>query len=103
MLKVNIYFQLIKQRKPAGKKSSLKRFLLYPAIQIIYIIVAATSIAQYPGAKIKPVNFSKVNITDNFWKPRIEKVSQVTIPVCIDQTAVKTARIRNFEKVARKN
>ena len=47
------------------------------------------------------VNFSQVDITDKFWKPRIEKVSTVTIPVCIDQTEVKTPRIRNFEKVAR--
>ncbi len=52
--------------------------------------------------KIEAINFSKVTITDNFWKPRIDKVALVTIPVCIDQTAVKTPRIRNFEKVARK-
>jgi DUF1680 family protein len=52
--------------------------------------------------KIEAVNFSQVDINDKFWKPRIEKVSMVTIPVCIDQTEVKTARIRNFEKVARK-
>jgi DUF1680 family protein len=51
---------------------------------------------------IEQVNFSKVNITDQFWEPKIKKVSQVTIPVCIDQTAVKTPRLRNFEKVARK-
>src|SRR5689334_14773115 len=52
---------------------------------------------------IDAVNFSQVQINDNFWKPRIDKVSTVTIPVCIDQTEVKTARIRNFEKVARKD
>ncbi len=57
--------------------------------------------AQTPAAKIDFVNFSRVNITDNFWKPKIDKVAVVTIPVCIDQTEVKTARIRNFEKVAR--
>jgi len=50
----------------------------------------------------EPVNFSKVNITDQFWAPKIKKVSEVTIPVCIDQTAIKTPRLRNFEKVARK-
>ena len=58
--------------------------------------------AQNPFEKIEFVNFSKVNITDNFWKPKIDKVAMVTIPVCIDQTEVKTPRIRNFEKVARK-
>ncbi|MBE7170883.1 MAG: glycoside hydrolase family 127 protein [Williamsia sp.] len=52
--------------------------------------------------KMEAVSFSQVDINDLFWKPRIEKVSLVTIPVCIDQTEVKTPRIRNFEKVARK-
>lgn len=47
------------------------------------------------------VNFSKVNITDNFWKPKIDKVATVTMKACIYQTEVKTPRIRNFEKVAR--
>ena len=49
---------------------------------------------------MEAVNFSQVEIQDNFWKPRIHTVSTVTIPVCIDQTEVKTPRIRNFEKVA---
>lgn len=52
--------------------------------------------------RIEAVNFYAVNVNDKFWKPRMEKVSMVTIPVCIDQTEVKTPRIRNFEKVARK-
>ncbi|MEI6140975.1 MAG: beta-L-arabinofuranosidase domain-containing protein [Mariniphaga sp.] len=51
---------------------------------------------------METVNFSQVAIEDNFWKPRILTVSTVTIPVCINQTEVKTARIRNFEKVAAK-
>ena len=51
---------------------------------------------------MESVNFSQVAIEDNFWKPRILTVSTVTIPVCINQTEVKTARIRNFEKVAAK-
>jgi len=47
------------------------------------------------------VNFSQVNITDAFWKPKIDKVATVTLKTCIYQTEVKTPRIRNFEKVAR--
>lgn len=47
-------------------------------------------------------NFSQVQINDAFWKPKLEKVSLVTIPVCIDQTEVKTPRIRNFEIAAGK-
>jgi DUF1680 family protein len=49
----------------------------------------------------EPVNFSQVRITDSFWKPKMDKVSTVTLDACIYQTEVKTARIRNFEKVAR--
>ena len=51
---------------------------------------------------IRPVNFSKVNITDAFWRPKIDLVATKTLDACIYQTEVKTARIRNFEKVARK-
>ena len=43
--------------------------------------------AQLQTGIIRPVNFSKVNIT---------------LDACIYQTEVKTARIRNFEKVTRK-
>jgi DUF1680 family protein len=58
--------------------------------------------AQNALQKMETVNFSQVEIQDNFWKPFIHKVSTVTIPVFIDQTEVKTPRIRNFEKVAAK-
>lgn len=70
---------------------------------LLVLLLAITGLhAQTAFEKIEFVNFSKVNITDNFWKPKIDKVAVITIPVCIDQTEVKTARIRNFEKVARK-
>lgn len=52
-------------------------------------------------AQLEPVSFSNVHITDAFWKPRMDAVAQVTIPVCMDQTEIKTPRLRNFEKVAR--
>lgn len=65
----------------------------------LYTTAAAQS--ALPG--IRPVNFSQVQIKDDFWTPRIRKVSEVTIPVCIQQTEVKTPRIRNFEKVARRS
>jgi DUF1680 family protein len=51
--------------------------------------------------KIEPVNFSDVNVTDEFWKPKIDKVATKTLAACIYQTEVATPRIRNFEKVAR--
>lgn len=69
---------------------------------VLFSCAISTSYAQTAVQKIEPVNFSQVEIEDSFWKPRIYTVSKVTIPVCIDQTEVKTARIRNFEKVAAK-
>lgn len=58
--------------------------------------------AQNVFEKIKPVNFANVQIQDAFWLPKMEKVATKTIDACIYQTEFKTARIRNFEKVARK-
>lgn len=76
---------------------------LKPAIFTFIVLGYSVVIhAQSLFPQIKAVPFSAVTITDAFWKPRIEKVAMVTIPVCVDQTAVKTPRLRNFEKVARK-
>jgi len=71
-------------------------------VLILCYSICLASVAQQKFPQLTPVNFSKVQVTDNFWKPRIDKVTEVTIPVCIEQTEVKTPRIRNFEKVARK-
>lgn len=58
--------------------------------------------AQTPTKKFEPIGFAQVTVNDNFWKPAMEKVANATLPACILQTEVKTPRIKNFEKVARK-
>lgn len=58
--------------------------------------------AQVAFQKRESINFSQVKITDKFWNSRINAVTNISIPVCIDQTEFKTGRIRNFEKVAAK-
>jgi DUF1680 family protein len=68
---------------------------------LIAFLSAAFAHAQAPARKFEPVNFSRVNITDSFWKPTMDKVATVTLQACIYQTEVKTPRIKNFEKVAR--
>jgi hypothetical protein len=65
------------------------------------ITIVVNSFSQSGLQKIEPVNFSQVNITDSFWKPKIDKVATNTLAACIYQTEVATPRIRNFEKVAR--
>ncbi|HMU46352.1 MAG TPA: glycoside hydrolase family 127 protein [Chitinophagaceae bacterium] len=72
---------------------------IVPVIPLL--IIVSSIVAQNPLQKFEFVNFSEVNITDHFWKPKIDKVATVTMKACIDQTEVKTARIRNFEKAAR--
>lgn len=71
-------------------------FLLL-GVSCVFSVQAQHSLQHYQN-----VNFSKVQITDDFWKPKIAKVSTVTIPVCINQTEVKTPRIQNFEIAAGK-
>ncbi|GAA4323239.1 glycoside hydrolase family 127 protein [Mucilaginibacter gynuensis] len=66
------------------------------------VLLTVSARAQQGLVKMTPVNFSQVQINDAFWSPRINTVTTVTIPVCINQTEVITPRIRNFEKVARK-
>ncbi|HEY2722134.1 MAG TPA: beta-L-arabinofuranosidase domain-containing protein [Chitinophagaceae bacterium] len=73
-----------------------KKLLLF-----IAILASAKIFSQTPLEKFEFINFSQVNITDNFWKPKIDKVATVTMKACIYQTEIKTPRIRNFEKVAR--
>ncbi len=65
------------------------------------LLTSDSSLAQNSLLKFEPVNFSQVNITDNFWKPKIDKVATKTLAACIYQTEIATPRIRNFEKVAR--
>ncbi len=69
-------------------------------IAAILLSAITTSFAQ-PKRQFEPVNFSQVTITDQFWKPTLDKVATTTLQACIYQTEVKTPRIRNFEKVAR--
>jgi DUF1680 family protein len=51
--------------------------------------------------KFEPVSFSKVNITDNFWKPKMTLVATKTLNACIYQTETATPRIKNFINVAK--
>jgi hypothetical protein len=64
-------------------------------------MVAADAFSQTSIQKIEPVSFSRVSITDAFWKPKIDKVATKTLAACIYQTEVATPRIKNFERVAR--
>ncbi len=51
-------------------------------------------ISDYP---IKPIPFTQVAISDNFWRPRIDTAVQVTIPYDFEKCE-ETGRIDNFAK-----
>lgn len=73
----------------------LKKCTLYLLLSCPFAIHAQTAVQKYEN-----LDFSKVAISDGFWKPHIDRITSVTIPVCIDQTEVATPRIRNFEIAA---
>ena len=72
------------------------RLLLFVGL---YSLLFVTAKSQHQNLQIDPVNFSKVQIIDSFWKSKMEKVATKTLDACIFQTEVKTGRIRNFEQV----
>jgi uncharacterized protein len=79
------------------------RGIVKKASTLLFLLASAWSTsAQTSFQQIEQVSYSQVQITDAFWKPKIEKVATVTIPVCVEQTEIKTPRIANFEKVARR-
>lgn len=51
---------------------------------------------DYP---IKPVPFTAVKLTDNFWAPRIKKNASITIPIAFGYCE-STGRVKNFEIAA---
>lgn len=65
--------------------------------------VCSSAVAQQDLKQLEPVSFSQVIITDNFWKPKLDKIATTTLQACMHQTEIVTGRIRNFERVARKS
>ena len=53
----------------------------------------------YGDYPIQNVDFSKVHLTDRFWKARMQQNQDVTIPIALEQCE-KTNRMLNFEKAA---
>ncbi len=69
---------------------------------VVFLISSQTLSARQGQLPLQVHSFSEIQITDAFWKPKLKKVAEKSLPAAIYQTEVKTGRIRNFEKVARK-
>src|SRR5882672_1493251 len=63
------------------------------------LIGAALPVFAQQDYPIRPVLFTQVTVTDNFWLPRIETNRTVTIPASFDRCQT-TGRVRNFEMAA---
>lgn len=74
-------------------KNTRKGFIILILTVIVLGHSCGKSTIDYP---FKPVPFTEVQITDNFWLPRLETNRQVTIPYAFRQ-AEETGRIKNFE------
>ena len=59
-------------------------------------ITHVETISDYP---IRNVDFSRVQLSDRFWRPRMEQNQRVTIPVALQQ-CYDTRRVLNFQKAA---
>jgi DUF1680 family protein len=65
--------------------------------------VAGSAQQAFPETNLQPIGFAEVKINDGFWKPKMDKVSTVTLQACINYTEIKTPRIKNFERAAAKS
>jgi uncharacterized protein len=79
-------------------KNSIKPLFILAGLIILFAGCAKKSStnADYP---IQPVPFTAVNLTDNFWAPRIKKNASVTIPIAFGYCE-STGRVKNFEIAA---
>lgn len=69
------------------------------ALVVIVAIAASSPLLAQPTVR-EPVGFAHIKISDSFWAPRLKAHANATLPICIEQTEIKTGRIRNFEKAA---
>lgn len=65
-------------------------------ISYVACIPAIGKDIDIPDYNIQPVDFTQVNVCDNFWKAKIDSNRTVTIPIAIHQCEI-TGRIDNFK------
>jgi DUF1680 family protein len=74
----------------------MKKFIYLLLVTFVLLLLTCcvkNKSADYP---IKPVPFTSVKLTDNFWAPRIKKNATVTIPIAFSYCE-SSGRVKNFE------
>jgi len=74
----------------------MKRLLSALPVVCIILTTAGCSERKTADYPVKPVPFTSVKLTDNFWAPRIKRNAEITIPIAFAYCE-STGRIRNFE------
>ncbi|MBU2652333.1 MAG: glycoside hydrolase family 127 protein [Bacteroidetes bacterium] len=64
-------------------------------LAVLFIFTSCQEERNSKDYKIRPVSFTKVDLTDNFWKSRLETNNRVTIPFAFEQCE-ETGRLKNF-------
>jgi len=70
--------------------------ILYPAAALLIIASSCSAEKHDENYPVRPVPFTSVKMTDNFWAPRIKKNHEVTIPIAFGYCE-STGRVKNFE------
>lgn len=86
-----------------GEKMSRRRIIRKLGLLFLgfmaFIIASSCAKKEKADYPVKPVPFTEVHFSDNFWAPRIETNRTVTIPFAFKQCE-ETGRISNFEIAA---
>ncbi len=95
---IKVWVTLLKKKLPEPKFDAMLKSLPVFVLLCLVIILTGCSrkneqIADYP---IKPVPFTSVKLTDNFWSSRIKKNAMITIPIAF-RYCESSGRIKNFE------
>ena len=74
------------------------RQIFLPFIVIIFFLFLNSCQKQKKEADypIQPVPFTSVQLTDDFWAPKIKRNHEVTIPIALEKSR-ETGRIKNFK------
>lgn len=81
------------------KKLMLEFIFLLPGLMISLPGFAQVEDKMYSQYPIRPVLFTAVKLTDQFWAPRIKTNHDITIPFTLGKCH-ETGRIKNFEMAA---
>ena len=74
----------------------MKKLILPFALLVVLLTLASCQQQKEKDYPIQPVSFTSVEVTDDFWAPRIKKNHEVTIPIAF-QKSEETGRIKNFK------